>query len=997
MRKTERRGILRAVAVALSLIASSGPLLAVASTEWVGRATFKDASVPGAQVTAVRGDVRRVTTTDEDGVWRLPLDDGTWTVRIEMRGFLPVEFDVDALAPPVFTTSTLELALPGTTDLSSPARLATREINAPRERAADEDAPVEATDRPSTAEGLVVEGSVYNAAASPFAQAPAFGNFRPSRRSVYSLSTGLTGGHSAWDARPFSFAAQPPAAPDYADVQVTVSFGGPVKIPFTRATRPMVTASYQRAATTAAESISTRVPTMAERAGDFSATVDGRGRPVVVTDPASGLAFPGAVVPLDRQSSQALALLALYPAPNVVASGPTNFEAVVTDRSTRDSVDVRVAAALPARQQITAGVSYQRAISASTSLFQFVDESRRREVTASVAWSYRFSPTRMLTARYDVTGSSNETTPFFAERVDVSGDAGIVGNDRTPRSWGPPNLHFSSGVAGLTTAAPASQRSRTHVLAVDGRWMRGYHNLSMGVELRPRRVDVASRVDPRGTFTFTGAATGYDVADFLLGLPQARSVSFGDDRTLSGSSASAFVTDDWRLAPGFTVNAGVRWEFESPFRERHGRLSNLDLASDFGAAAQVTPADVAGPITGRTIPQTLIAPDYRGVQPRIGVAWRPLAASTLLVRAGYGLYRRTDVYLPMALWLARQPPFATTANVETSDVRPLSLANGLAQATSDARNTMAVDAALRVGYAENWNIAVQRDLPGSLAMAVTYLGTRGHRLLQQLLPNTVAPGAENPCATCPAGFIYVASNGSSLRNALQLQIRRRMRSGLAANLLYTFARAEDDATAFGGISASGTSIAQDWRDLDAEWGPSSFDQRHVVTAEAEYTSGVGVAGGALLTGWRGRLLKGWVFAARLTAGSGLPLTPRSLAPVPGTAVTGVIRASLTGDTSPLPAGVYLSPGAYRAPAAGEWGNAGRNSARGPGQMLLNASVARSFTMGERTSLEWRIDATNVLNRVSYVSVNTLVGSAQFGLPDRAAPMRTVRTSLRWRF
>src|SRR4029079_13068165 len=99
--------------------------------------------------------------------------------------------------------------------------------------------------------------------------------------------------------------------------------------------------------------------------------------------------------------------------------------------------------------------------------------------------------------------------------------------------------------------------------------------------------------------------------------------------------------------------------------------------------------------------------------------------------------------------------------------------------------------------------------------------------------------------------------------------------------------------AFTGVNLTGSAIAQDWQHLDGEQGPSNFDQRHLVTAEVQYTTGVGVSGGGLLTGVKGSLIKGWTLTARLTAGSGLPLTPVYLASVPGTAVTGTIRGDAT--------------------------------------------------------------------------------------------------------
>lgn len=989
-----RRAGAPALAVALCFVAVLWAWPTDAAGEWIGRVMFKGAPVPGATVVAVLGDQRVVTTTDADGLYRLTLADGVWTMRVEMRGFVPLTFDVDPAAPS--TSSEMTLAAPGSADLG--AWLQPLDIDRSTHAAAGPTTEgAKLPDVAMAAEGLVVNGSVYNAAASPFAQAPAFGNFRPSRRSLYSGSFGVTGGHSAWDARPYSFTGRPGTSPAYGDVQVSGAFGGPIRIPFTARVRPNLTVSYERGVATSAETVRARVPTALERSGDLSTATNTDGEAPSVIDPLTGVPFPGAVIPVSRLSPQALALLTLYPDANVVDSAVTNFEASVADRTVRDALQFQLTSSLTTRQQVSGSVSFRRTATTSTSLFDFADRSNRHDLTATVTWSFRLSPTKTLRARYEFVGAGIQQRPYFADRIDVSGDAGIDGNDRLPGSWGPPNLHFRSGIASLTNTSPASQRSGAHAAAVEGSWLRGYHNVSFGGEVRPHRVDAASRVDPRGTFTFTGAATGHDFADFLLGLPQASHISFGDDRTFLGTSAHLFMMDDWRVVPSLTISAGVRWEFESPYREFSGRLANLDLAPDFGLAARVQPDGNTGPITGTQYGRSLIGSDYSRVQPRVGLAWRPLAASSLLVRGGYGVYRQTDTYLPIAMWLARQPPFSTTASTETSDARPLTLADGFPATRSMTPNTLAVDPRLRVGYAENWNLAVQRDLPASFAFATTYLGTRGHHLLQQSLPNTVPPGAIRPCQDCPIGFVYVSSNGSSSRHALQVQLRRRLRSGLAGNVVYTFAKATDDATAFAGVSAAGSSIAQNWQDTTAERSPSTFDQRHLLAADVEYTSGIGAAGGALLAGWRGRLLKGWVLAARLSVGSGLPVTPRYLATVPGTGVTGVIRASLTGEGLAPPPGFYLNPSAYLAPAPGEWGTAGRNSARGPSQFSLNASIGRSFAARERMSLDWRLDVTNVLDRVSYVSVHTLVGSPQFGLPDRAASMRKLRMSLRWRF
>jgi len=255
----------------------------------------------------------------------------------------------------------------------------------------------------------------------------------------------------------------------------------------------------------------------------------------------------------------------------------------------------------------------------------------------------------------------------------------------------------------------------------------------------------------------------------------------------------------------------------------------------------------------------------------------------------------------------------------------------------------------------------------------------------------------NPCPTCPSGFAYLASNGNSTRESGTFQLRRRLHSGFTATMQYVYSKSIDDA-ALGGRNQGGSVIAQDWLNLRGERGLSNFDQRHLLTAQMQYTTGMGLGGGTLLSGWKAALLKEWTAATQITAGSGLPLTPVYLAAVSGTGVTGTIRPDYTG--APLyaaPSGFFLNPAAYTAPAAGHWGNAGRDSITGPGQFLLNASFGRTFRVSDRVSMDFRLDATNALNHVTYPNWNTTVTSSQFGLPNTANPMRNIQTVFRARF
>ena len=168
-------------------------------------------------------------------------------------------------------------------------------------------------------------------------------------------------------------------------------------------------------------------------------------------------------------------------------------------------------------------------------------------------------------------------TPYFENRENVSGDAGISGNNQEPMNWGPPSLTFASGIAGLSDAQSSFDRNQTSGLSDSMRWFRGGHNITFGADFRRQEFNYLSQQNPRGTFTFTGAATGSDFADFLLGIPDTSAIAFGNaDKYFRESVYDAFINDDWRISPELSLNAGVRWEYGAPITELYGRLVNLD-------------------------------------------------------------------------------------------------------------------------------------------------------------------------------------------------------------------------------------------------------------------------------------------------------------------------------------------------------------------------------------------------------------------------------------
>ena len=1006
----------------------------LAASEHHGQVTFNGLPVPGAIVTASQGEKTFVAISDQDGLYYFPmLADGAWNIDVQMFGFATekqrIEVSPNAAAlkwelkllPLDQIRAEIKTPVVQATTTAPPTR---KEEAEPQENQAAS-APISSEPAQdelsqSAADGFLINGSVNNGAASPFAQFAAFGNNRAGSKGLYNGGIGVILDNSALDARPFSLTGQNTPKPAYNRGTGVLTLGGPLQIPHVFKHGPNFFLNYQwtRISTDTVESA--LMPDSAERSGVF---------PVTIIDPITGSPFSGNEIPQNRISPQARALLNFYPLPNFDGSSRYNYQIPIVTHSHQDALQSRFDKTLGRKNQLYGRFAFQSTRSNTPNVFGFLDRTELLGVNTAANWSHRFSQRRFVNFGYQFSRLSTRVRPFFENRENVSGEAGISGNDQDPANWGPPALKFASGIANLSDSQSSLNRNETNGVSFSMFWNRGLHNWIFGGDFRRQEFNYFSQQDARGTFSFTGALTGSDFADFLLGIPDTSSIAFGNaDKYLRESVYDAYITDDWRISPELTANIGVRWEYGAPITELFNRLVNLDIVPGFTQVVPVLARDPKGALTGARYPNSLLEPDKRGVEPRLGLAWRPIPNSSLVVRAGYGLYRDTSVYQTLALQMAQQPPLSKTFNVQNSPASPLTLANGFNASPSITTNTFAIDPNFRVGYAQNWQVTAQRDLPGSLQGSASYLGIKGTRGVQEFLPNTFPIGAVNPCPACPIGFTYLTSNGNSTREAAQFQLRRRLHNGFTALLQYTFSKSIDDDAALGGqgpyivqsvsaqnpsspsvsfssgIAGSGAgnsstpTIAQNWRDLSGERGLSTFDQRHIVNLQMQYTTGMGMKGGTLLSGWKGGLLKEWTIATQITAGSGLPQTPIYFATVPGTGVTGTIRPDYTG--APIyaaPPSLFLNPAAFVAPQPGQWGNARRDSIVGPAQFTLNTSLGRTFRVGDRLSLDLRIDSTNALNHVTYTAWNTVVNGAQFGVPVAANAMRSMQTNLRLRF
>jgi trimeric autotransporter adhesin len=973
-------------------------LPALYASEHRGVIRYNSLPVPGATAIATQGEKKVIAVTDLQGFYLFPdLADGSWTFRIEMLGFQSStrEITIGSETPGVSWELTM-LSLDKIKTEPLPAVFQQTEVAAPVANAdaspASEPAKSNAFANLSSeqlseraADGLLINGSVNNGADSPFAQRMAFGNNRIFR-SLYNGSLNLVLENSAFNARSFSLTGQDTPKPDYNRMQFALTVGGPVRIPFLMKKPLNAFLTYQRNQNRNASVLTSRMPTLEERNGDLSQVRDSLGQAVQIHDPDTGLPFAGNIIPNYRISPQASSLLSLYPAPNSENGGRYNYQTPVVSASHQDSIQGSLNH-YQMGSQISGNFSYQSMRSDNPNIFNFQDKSKTSSLGIGTNYSRSFGQRSSMRLGYQFTRSTSRTTPHFADRVNISGAAGISGNNQDPTNWGPPNLSLSN-YAQLTDGKASFDRELTHFASAAFRLSRGEHNLSFGFEIRRQQLNLLSQQDPRGTYAFTGAAAGYDFADFLLGIPDSSSIAFGNaDKYFRGSTYAAYINDDYRVSSTFTLNGGIRWEYETPITELYGRLVNLDITPDFQAIAPVLANDPNGLLTGRRYSSSLVHPDKRGVQPRIGFAWRPAVDSSWIIRGGYGLYRDTSVYRSIAVQMAQQSPFSKSLVVGNSAATPLTLANGFNLQPNIAVNNFAIDPNFRVANAHNWQLSIQRDLPGSMQIVAMYQGSQGSHLVQKSYPNTYPEKAAGP-----SGFLYQSSNGESIRHAGIVQLRRRLRRGFAAEAKYTFSKSMDDA-ALGGSQA-----AQNWLDLKAERALSNFDQRHVLNIQTQYTSGSGGFRPLLLKGWAGALLKEWTFTGNMSIGSGMPLSPIYSAVVQGTGMTGSIRPNRTSESIyAAPAGLSLNPAAFSAPETGQWGNAGRNSITGPSQFSFDASLGRAFRVRDRYNIEFRLNSRNILNHVTFPGWNTTVNSSQFGLPSSANPMRTVQTNVRISF
>ena len=308
-----------------------------------------------------------------------------------------------------------------------------------------------------------------------------FGNFRRNRRSQYNGNIALILDNSALDAKPFSLTGQETPKAAYNHFRTTGALGGPLKIPkLLSGQNTFFFLNYQLTRNRNASVATGLVPTEAEREG----------------------IFPGlSVIPI---SSQAQSLLSFYPLPNFSGNSRYNYQTSLVGIGNQSNVNARVSQTINAKNQLTGNFAWQTGNTTNPNLFGFVDSSNTTGYNTGLQWTHHFTTTLISNLRYNFSRSAGQSTPFFANTQNVSGAAGIQGNDQAPTFWGPPSLSFSNGITGLSDGNFSLNHNSTNQVGENLIWIHGKHNFTFGGDFRRLDFNQLSQQNPRGSFRLHG-------------------------------------------------------------------------------------------------------------------------------------------------------------------------------------------------------------------------------------------------------------------------------------------------------------------------------------------------------------------------------------------------------------------------------------------------------------------------------------------------------------
>jgi hypothetical protein len=793
--------------------------------------------------------------------------------------------------------------------------------------------------------------------------------------------------------------------------RVENNYGGSIGGPIVR-NRTFFFATYERFPLRTQAVFNNNVPTAAFRQGDFSSLLPG----TLVRDPLTGMPFPGNQIPQGRLSQSSLGIqdeFFLLPNAGAPDDFQQNWQGVRPGSQYKTQIETRIDHQLTAANSLFARVSWNRAGSNTFSGMPTLGRSEqdRRTTTVTISDNHVFSPRLINEFRFGIMRTKN---PFWRridgpELIERFGLQGISWNPELDR--GAPSFGFNN-FAGIS---PSFQdpSERIHQVVNNLTWTRGKHTVKTGVDFRWNRGTnfpggTSFPVEQFGSFSFTGVFSGFDYADFLLGLPQ--TASRGNAAPLIHSintDFAWFVQDDWKVTNRLTLNLGIRYEYNPPYHEKENNFFNFlpDLGAvvvpDQAAAGRVHPLfprNLAPVVTAAEagLPESLFYTDLNNFVPRFGFAYRPFNTSRTVLRGGYGVYIDD---LTSSIWRAGTGgPFIsseTFTNTITGGVPDFQFPRAFPAGFGaiGAQSFTAIDPNLRSPYIQQWSLTLEQELLG-MGLRVSYIGTNSRKLTYRPNINQPPPGLQpfnNSLRRFPAlrDVRYVQSAGMHNYNSLHVVAERKLQSGLYYQLGWTWAKNLTDAQS---DSESGSAPENAW-DRRREYSNVNYTPRHRVTGSLIYDLPFGSGRRYRLGGVTDWILGGWTISSLFAAQTGSFFNATfSGFDVSNTNTTGgrpdrladgnlpESQRSIEGWFDPR---AFVVPGDMTADGrpdvpVGRFGNSAPNILVGPGTFDLSGGLLKHFQITEGVRAVLQGTFRNVLNHPNYGLPATNIRAANVG-------------------
>ncbi len=825
------------------------------------------------------------------------------------------------------------------------------------------------------------------------------------------------------------------------------TFGGPIK-----KDRTFFFLYYEGIRDQQGETTRTTVPSNAERTGNFGdqcSLVGGsfnsqglcsnpNGQLLNFFVPTNSPPQPIPFNQLPAISPLSQTLLQFYPLAN---SGPFTFVDTLMMTSNSDQFGVRVDHYLTDHDTLNFRYSFSQAnevdplsnVGANVPGFPVGQDQRAQNFVAQE--THTFSPTLVGQLR----ASYLRNKFLVGENINHT-DPASLGFQYAPSleaALGPPFIQVGGYASiGDPITGPRNSYQNTFDFSGSLTWVKGQHQAKFGGGYQYDQINVLQGIATNGFFVFAPFPLSNAFASFLFGQPVVFLQGGGDFyRGLRGQAFNLYGQDTWRVSRRFTVNYGLRYEVPSPYTEIHN-YQNLWVP---GRQSTVFPSAPEGLLyPGDTgVPRGLIPTDRAAFAPRVGLAWDVTGSGRWLVTSAYGIFY--DPYYtgqggPLQDPISA-PPYLQTPQVSTPNfANPFNGQNPFNGTFSQDMTLLVLSPNLRLPYAQDWNLNIERAFGNDWLLELGYIGTKGTKLPRfiEANPAVYVPGESTqnnadqrrlysgctlastspPCTYSSVGEI--AGIADSSYNALQVSLRKRFSHGLSMLASYTFSKTLDDVSSFNITGSASQSVAgendlaQNPFDLKSEWGRSMFDSRHRLVVSYQWN----LPWFSHAQTWYGHVLGNWQVNGITTVMSNTPFTvyDSSNPSLQGSApeISGFFssRPNIVGNPNvgACPGGTpvrtpqcWFNTGAFQHAGIGQFGDVGRNTMDGPAFQQWDFSAIKNIPVRERMNLQFRAEIFNIFNNVNFELPNNDINSPGFGQIVAAQPGRIVQLALKFAF